>query len=390
MKIRWITTIVLIVMFNVAHEVGYGEEEQLCQPTVVVMFGNGVWNSAEDTNESAEFLEDALEIYILEANLNGITIVYDSSHNPSEGTLKDLLETAEQIIESNYSLFWRFLSGLDILPDEIQDEWIEISNRIDADIISANPSIQEHIDTYDEYLREGKQIVLVAHSQGNLYGNVAYLGIDQQYIDGFGIVSVANPDTHVKGGGPYTTIEEDYVILPLQITFPFALPANVDNFFGPVNLNDWSGHKFIDSYMATGHEAETKILDDIVTMIGELRSSDPNTEAIEIVNTYNILSVACGNPGTTWATLSQNVYVTEIHTYHWCDKGLPAGTHALYNIDSGVTYGPFSGTTDFRSWISYPNTYVPAGIYEVIDSKPHTWSHTGNGGFVIIEGIVCY
>ncbi|MEZ6229907.1 MAG: hypothetical protein R3B44_04355 [Candidatus Brocadiaceae bacterium] len=43
------------------------------------------------------------------------------------------METVEQIIDSNYRLFWRFLSGLDILPDEIQDEWITISNRIDAE-----------------------------------------------------------------------------------------------------------------------------------------------------------------------------------------------------------------------------------------------------------------
>ncbi|MDR4508696.1 MAG: hypothetical protein MRJ65_10775 [Candidatus Brocadiaceae bacterium] len=387
MKIRWTaTTIILLFSLLAILGIVYGEGEQQCQPETVVFFGNGMGNDEDEAGLSMELLQKRLEGHISGTNLEGI-MSYDLAYNPSNGLLEDFMETVEQIIDSNYSLFWRFLSGLDILPDEIQDEWIAISNRIDADIISANPSIQEHIDTYDEYLREGKQIMLVAHSQGNLFGNIAYLGLDSHYIDGFGIVSVANPDTHVENGGPYTTIEEDYVILPLQMTFPFALPANVDNFFGPVNLDDWSGHKFIDSYMAPGHEAETKILNDVVTTINELSSSYENTE---IVNTYNLLGVTCGNPGTTLVTLHQNAFITGIHTYHWCDEGQPAGTHALYNIDTEVTYGPFSGTTDFRSWISYPNTHVPAGIYEIIDSEPNTWSHTHGGGFVIIEGILCY
>ncbi len=39
----------------------------------------------------------------------------------------------------------------------------------------------------------------------------------QEYIAGFGIVSVANPDSYIAGGGPYTTIEEDYIISPLNM-----------------------------------------------------------------------------------------------------------------------------------------------------------------------------
>ena len=50
MKIRWISTIVLIVMFFAVQSVGYGEDELSCQPDAVVMFGNGVWNDAEDAD----------------------------------------------------------------------------------------------------------------------------------------------------------------------------------------------------------------------------------------------------------------------------------------------------------------------------------------------------
>ena len=386
MKIRWIFTLLPFVTFLAMSGVVYGEGEQQCQPGVVVFFGNGVWNDVEDADESSSLLEELLEAHVSGTNLDGI-ITYKLAYNPSEGALKDLLETFEQDLQTNYSLFWNYLAEWDLMPDFLQDKILAIAKEVDAAVVNANPSVQEHIALYNRYLSEGKMVVLVAHSQGNLYGNIAYLGIDPQYIDGFGMVSVANPDSSVAGGGPYTTIDEDFIIGSI----PLALLPNLDNFFGPLNWGDvWGGHSFIKSYMAPGHNAETKILNDVVTMINKLMASNASTEAVEIVHTYNLLGVICGNPGTTLVTIPQDAYITEIRTYHWCDEGQPAGTHSLYNNNLFIMYGPFSGTTDFRDWVSYPNTYLSAGNYEVIDSEPNTWSHTYSGGFVIIKGIVCY
>ncbi|TLD40038.1 MAG: hypothetical protein JETT_3692 [Candidatus Jettenia ecosi] len=383
MNIRWISHIVFLVTFLVMSGVVYGEEDQPCQPGVVVFFGNGVWNDVENAKASTFLLTDRLETHISGTNLDGI-ITYKLAHNPSEGALEDLLETFEQEAQTDYSKLWNYLAGLDIMPDYLQDKLKEIANRVNAAIVSANPSVQEHIGQYNTYLGEGRKVVLVAHSQGNLYGNIAYLGIDPQYLDRFGIVSVANPDDYVAGGGPYTTIKEDLIIGSL----PTALDSNVNNFSNTyINPFDLSGHSFIKSYMFSGHDAEKQILEDVVNTVDKLSSS---YEITEIVNTYNILKVVCGNPGTTLVTIPQDVYITEISTYHWCDGGQPAGTHSLYNLNSFLMYGPFSATIDFRFWLSYPNTYVPAGGYEVIDSEPSTWSHTYSGGFVRIRGILCY
>ncbi|OOP56848.1 MAG: hypothetical protein AYP45_06830 [Candidatus Brocadia carolinensis] len=386
MKIRWISIfVILTVVFPATSSVSFGEGEQPCQPKVVVFFGNGVWNSFRSADRNRRILETRLNTHISGTNLDG-TITYGLAHNPSNGYLEDLLETFEQDLQTNYSLFWNYLANWDIMPDFLQNKIIAIAKEVDAAIVRANPSVQKHIILYEEYLKD-KMVVLVAHSQGNLYGNIAYLGIDQQYIDGFGMVSVANPDSSVAGRGPYTTIHEDIIIGSILS----ALPPNLDNFFGHLNWGDiWGGHNFIKSYMAPGRNAEAKILNDIVTMINDLIKSNESTKDIEIVNTYNILGVTCGNPGKTLVTIPQDAYITEISTYHWCDGGQPAGTHALYNTSSFLLYGPFPGTIDYRFWISYPNTFVPAGSYEVIDSEPSTWSHTDSGGFVKIMGILCY
>ncbi|MDN3514506.1 MAG: hypothetical protein NG747_08910 [Candidatus Brocadia sp.] len=329
MNIRWISHVVLLITFFALSGVVYGEGEQQCQPETVVFFGNGVWNDVENARLSKKVLQNRLNAHISETSLEG-TITYGLAYNPSEGYLADLLETFEQDLQTNYSLFWNYLANWDAMPDFLQDKIIEIANEVDAAVVSANPSVQEHIALYNTYLSEGKMVVLVAHSQGNLYGNIAYLGIDPQYIDGFGIVSVANPDGYVAGGGPYTTIDEDFIIGSI----PSALPQNLDNFFGPINWGDvWGGHNFIKSYMAPGHNAETKILNDVVTMINKLITSNTDAEATEIVHTYNLLGVVCGNPGTTLVTIPQDAYITEILTYHWCDEGqLPE--HMLYTIPS--------------------------------------------------------
>jgi hypothetical protein len=192
-------------------------------------------------------------------------ITYATAHDPSDGKLLDLVETFEQNLQTDWSQFWRYLAGLDPMPDFLQNKLKEIANTVDESILQANPAVQGHVEKYNKFLSEGNKVVVVAHSQGNLFANIAYLGIDSLYIDGFGIVSVGNPDDYVAGSGPYTTLDEDIIIGSV----PGSLSANLDNFFG-INLQDLTGHMFAKSYMAIGHQAETKILNDIVNKINGL------------------------------------------------------------------------------------------------------------------------
>ncbi|MEJ2308006.1 MAG: hypothetical protein P8Z78_01665 [Gammaproteobacteria bacterium] len=267
MKTLFCLTLIIVSTFTFPHS-AFAADERVCREGIYVIFGNGVWNDKEAADSSRRLLNRRLESITTGTDLEGL-ITYATAHNPSEGKLLDLLETFEQNAQTNYSQFWRYLAGLDLLPDFLQNKLIEISKEVNASIVSSNPAVQDHVEKYNVFLSEGNKVVLVAHSQGNLFANIAYLGINSLYIDGFGIVSVGNPDNYVAGGGSYTTLEEDIIIGSV----PDSLSANLDNFLG-INLRDLSGHAFADSYMASGYQAENKILRDTVNTIENLTFPD--------------------------------------------------------------------------------------------------------------------
>lgn len=301
MKTKLLFTVAMIGIFLMPNFV-YAEEERLCEPGVYVFFGNGVWNDKEQAEYSRRLLTRLLESHVAGTDLDG-KINYSTAHNPSQGTLLDLLETFEQNIQTNFTQFWRALAGLDPMPDFLQDKLKEIANTVDQSIVQLNPAVMDHVGKYNKLLSEGNKVVVVAHSQGNLFANIAYGGIPVDYKNGFGIVSVGNPDDYVAGRGEYTTIDEDIIIGSV----PRSLNANLDNFFG-INWRDLTGHMFGKSYMASGHPAQTKILDDTVQTINRL------------AGLANPLGTGIITATLTWGSNPD----LDLHVYE------PDGTHVFY------------------------------------------------------------
>ncbi len=387
---QWLTAITLIVICLVsspAHCFGGSQ----CQSGVIVKFGNGVWNHRKAAERSLFLLQDQLEQKISGSDLEGL-VEYDLSFNPSEGKLLDLLETYGQNRRTDWTQFWRYLAALDLMPDFLQDKIQDMASTVDAAAIQANPAVQKHIANYNALLSEGNKVVLVAHSQGNLFANIAYPGIDPEYIDSFGIVSIGNPDNYVADDGPYTTLTEDIVIGIV----PFSLPANVNNFFG-INWHDWSGHKFADSYMAPGREAEAKILDDTIETINKLDNPRPCEANLILFDLYGRwrsgLNYAIAS--TVSGTVVWNYAKNELHQvpkagggfweypissadrstflYNLRDSyggALPASLQMLFastsNVVTGVPY-PENGPVTSTFKTSYPVTRYPQYPY-----YPHT------------------
>jgi hypothetical protein len=160
------------------------------------------------------------------------------------------------------------------MPDWFAGIMEELAVAKDAEALVTTDSLKDHLNDYKTKIAEGKKVLLVAHSQGNFFGNQAYGLLSNTERQSFGIVSVANPDSFVADDGPYTTLINDTFIW--AITFVKAglglpslpmTPYMVNNLN---DINDITGHFFIDSYMVEGSNSDLKITGDMISVLDEL------------------------------------------------------------------------------------------------------------------------
>lgn len=192
-----------------------------------IYFGNGVWNSYDDAVKGQEKLQKNIDSLIINDNqqlkdkYGKVKLVYNwtgtSPGNSVAITTKiyDLIETFYQLKKEGqfqnsdiYTFIRAFmLSKAPItlpLIDSILQEYV---SSITAD------NLKVMLDKYnDESFDKSHRVLLIAHSQGNLFGNSIYdaLGWKQDY---FKMVSIATPSKRVTDGKlPYTTFECDDII----------------------------------------------------------------------------------------------------------------------------------------------------------------------------------
>jgi hypothetical protein len=119
----------------------------------------------------------------------------------------------------------------------------------------------------------------------------------------------------------------------------------------------------------------------------------------ELFSNMNTSTVQTGAAGRASFSLYAPAHVTEISTYHWNNgQGAQPGTIMLRLLGGQYTgtFGPFQtrGTAgQFNrqnvNWVASVNLNLPAGVYEVFDSSPSTWSYnslSGGRGFTKIMG----
>lgn len=87
----------------------------------------------------------------------------------------------------------------------------------------------------NESFNNKHNVLLIAHSQGNLFANKMYELLTDKEKEKFAMVSVATPAGTVAKGGGYTTLHDDWVIKGI----PNSLSSNADG----------SGHSFVESYL---------------------------------------------------------------------------------------------------------------------------------------------
>ena len=314
-----------------------------------VFFGNGVKTIKREARDAVELIERRLKAELLPENFKEIefNIAYNGTH-----TLPlDLLESVIQILTGNISKFWRYFFGLDPIPEWFAEKFILLASVLDKSALLTTDSLMKHVNTYKTVIAEGKQVILVAHSQGNLFGNQSYNLLDSRERQSFGMVSVANVDNNVLGNhtadAPYTTLESDRIILAL-IAAQLALPTSpmLPNTENPAASGSFWGHSFVDSYMAEASNSALQIIADITASLQNLLKPYPMVES-------GILTVSL-----TWGSEPD----MDLHVYE------PNGIQVFWNNLQG-----YSGALDRDDRSGYgPEHYtVPScetlepGIYRI-------------------------
>ena len=229
-----------------------------CQTTV--FFGNGIWT----TWQEAYYKERPALQYAVTQRLaqigssisipsNCFQLAYDTYNNTTQSGLDQLLQGAIQIGLSDASLFWLFLAHAAPASSSFQQLFLVLAETTNLAAYISEVDLQTQVGQYATTLNAGSNIVVVSHSQGNLYANKAYdlLYPDNQTRNNFHIVAAATPDSFVAGGGPYTTLYEDTIAsVGFAVVNSTVLPPNITNIPPITCILPWDCHSFLNSYLS--------------------------------------------------------------------------------------------------------------------------------------------
>lgn len=282
----------------------------------VVFYGNGIKSTKKNAGDSLELIKKRLQATMAPEDFTSLE--FSISYNETQGLPLDLLESAIQLLTGNTSRFWRFFMGLEVMPDWFADKFIDLSASLDRSALATTDSLKKHVAAYKTRIAEGKKIVLVAHSQGNLFGNQAYTMLSSREKQSFGMVSAANVDSSVLGSNsPYTTLTSDKIILALiaaQLNLPSSpLPPNTENL--AVSEEDPLSHLFIESYMVAGSNSGSQIVGDITAVLNSLAAPSR-------IVTPGVITVSL-----TWGAEPD----MDLHVHE------PGGTHVFWNNLEGYS-----------------------------------------------------
>jgi hypothetical protein len=341
-----------------------------------IYFSNGVGNSYEDAVRSRNQLINAYADALEERIGRDEMLEWGLAYNESQGFIIDIVQVfrqkmQEENIEGNPYLLYTMAEGgysseaiAAIFGQPVLNELgelIEIASSASAATmfvnIDQNRVESRHVSAYMNDLAAGKRVLVVAHSQGNLFTNSALeevLERNPEYAESIRQVGVASPAFRIVNGDftkagdsfdDYVTDKNDLIIIKSLGLVEQVLPHNVDNSGDPNYPGIFSSkHGFVDYYLNS--TTSRKAIDEVVKRVfGQL--SYPTKIAGE---------------GAIRATLTWDIQPdVDLHVYE------PDGSHVYYDDKEGS-----SGTLDVDDKLSYgPENYfvecndIEEGTYSI-------------------------
>jgi hypothetical protein len=358
-----------------------------CAKKTNVFLGNGMFNDHEKASISLENLKERL---VEAGDLTKDEWDFDISYNHDE-KIFSLFEVFRQRQGESVYTFWQWMSGVPLTPDWFKEKALDMAARVDQAQAVRDADLRSHIQRYKTLLMEGSRVLVVGHSQGNLYANSAYtnLAYDENNLpmEAFGIVAVATPSGRVAGGGPYITRDDDLVINAVRWFFSGTLDGNITN---SNTSSDWKNHSFIDAYL-DGDQSGPMIVNTALAAANGLSWPEPELGSGPISVTL------------TWGNqpdVDLHVYEPDGNHVYYAN---PMGTSGYLDYDDVTSRGPEHyfvvnceslATGTYRVGVSYYRGDSPEMAYVQIqagDVNRYYWTYLpqaeGRDGDTNPEGV---
>lgn len=257
-------------------------------------FANGVGTSDFDALITSRDFQNAYESELLTLHDNA-SYKWSASYNYTQGQFTDVVQVLQQKFNEDgasevggFLIYNAIRTGIDndtirsiigalfdpshvgLFTDEYLDSVAEIMTQASVDALSDLGTVSaEQVTTYEADLVSGKRVLILAHSQGNLFTNSAIEEITErqpQRADSIAYFGVASPASYTAANASYVTADDDRVINLLRTT-ENVLPANLDNDPGVLGDNrSWTNHYMIQDYFEASL-ASRPVIDDGVLAI---------------------------------------------------------------------------------------------------------------------------
>lgn len=337
----------LLFLASLSCEANHIETGSVACPTKSLYFGNGVWTTSDDAFESVLSIQTRLKESMTSLSFSTMTV--DVAYNRSSSKFGDVAETAGQILGAEWpSLLMAHLSGLSRLGRFVLSPFKKPLNEALAQKASeaflttelSREDIASFVTRYTTDIGQGRKVVVVAHSQGNIFANRSFRELSSSQKDSFAVIPVASPDSVVEASYiGHVTFFSDIVISAVQALralsgLPLA-PLPNDHLVEVAPFEDVpDGHRFLPYYL-TDTSSTQFILNGVISSFSSLGAPDQcrpslrasprivrvNESSTLIWNTRDVderqCSISGPDIGSSLTPLPSNFGVDDEHNGSW-------------------------------------------------------------------------
>jgi hypothetical protein len=376
MKLSWerfSLAIFMLLLSPLATAQSGSPSNQPCELGYTVGFFNGVWNTPYDAIQGRDAVKAAVREATASSNnvYNKEDVKYELFYNHTGGAsgsstalgnkLEDVAEVFVQraneldasgaLATDSFYMFWDVVNGtttfhlplstassdFDQLVSKFVNDAIAAAAGGISALLSSPPTAADYAQQQAQLTTEanaGRKLLLVAHSQGNLFVNVAYDFIQPVVTSArVDVVHIAPASPTLRG--PYVLSSGDLVINALRLVGgSSSVPAN--NITIPLSLADPSGHTLEGTYLDADptRNAGRSSVEANLTSALSLLSSPVSCNATISPSTS---SVSAGGSASLMATVAPPVADPALTIlYQWTVTGSAGGVITGSGTGAGV------------------------------------------------------